>query len=165
MKKLILQGQKIGRLISYQSSLWDSESGKMKMGEAALVMAIISKAIEDLPLILSKTESKSQGIIDKTEREKQEGLDSKRFIFSKRLDICTDLIGLNPDYIREKIKIWMSQWVGDGVCQPAQSILIMNLGKQSNQRSYQHDTSKESIGSCFTPQHRLELPASPKKEG
>lgn len=124
MKEFVLRGQKIGRLISYQSSLWDSESGKMKRGEAALVMEVISKAIEDLPLILSKTESKRQEIINKTEREKQEGLDSKRFIFSKGLDFWADLIGLNTDYIRGKIKLWMSQWAGDAVYRPKNKALF-----------------------------------------
>ena len=99
---LITQGTKIGKLIGSQSSYWDSESRRMKLGEPALLMAVVSKAIEDLPLILSIKADK-----------RMQGQKSISFIFSEGLDCYADSIGLSPDYIREKIKQWMSQWAGD----------------------------------------------------
>lgn len=101
LKELVRQGNRIGNLISYQSLFWDSETKQMRMGEAALIVGVISKAIEDLPLMLSK----------KGEDQK-EAASSKCFIFSKGLDSYADLIGLDANYIRGKIKLWMEQWDG-----------------------------------------------------
>jgi hypothetical protein len=108
VKTLISQGTLIGKIIQCQSVLWNSDYSEMRSGEAKLLMAIITKAFEDLPLLLYKRKE------FKTKEQYYQiiywGNDARRFIFGKGLLFYTSLLQLDPDWIRMKIKEWMRIW-------------------------------------------------------
>lgn len=83
--------------IMQQSPYWSDRRKEMRIPEAALVSAVLGRAIEDLPGATRPECTQAY----------QHGEAAREFLFGKDSSTFFGMLGIDAEWAREKIRAWM----------------------------------------------------------